>query len=64
MKGVNLPRLQVKDFMAFKIPYPNDAELAETAVRIKDVEKEITIIDADLVNIDDEKEQILSKYLE
>ena len=48
----------------FKIPLPSIEEQKKIVSAILELEKEITAIEADLANIDNEKEQILRKYLE
>ena len=64
MKGVNLPRLQVKEFLALKVPYPSDEELEGCLTKLSELEAEITTIEASLETIEQEKERVLKKYLE
>ncbi|MCI5156904.1 MAG: restriction endonuclease subunit S [Candidatus Electrothrix sp. AUS1_2] len=63
MKGVSLPRLQVKDFLAFKIPYPVEADEKSVVKQIEKIETKIAELEATIANIPAQKEAILRKYL-
>lgn len=63
MKGVNLPRLQVKDFMNLQIPFPKDTEQEKIVAEIEKLEVQISELKKQLENIASEKDAALKKYL-
>jgi type I restriction enzyme M protein len=63
MKGVSLPRIGVKDFLAQKIPLPSFAEQQEIIAKIKRLEDEIQSPQKLLEQTAGQKELYLKKYL-
>ena len=63
MKGISLPRLQVKDFLAFKVPYPVEADKKSVVKQIEKIETKIAELEATIADIPTRKEAILKKYL-
>lgn len=61
MKGINLPRLQVPDFLNFKVPYPND--ITKATQQIIHIESQKQEIEQFLSTIQEQKEAVLRKYL-
>lgn len=62
--GTAQPKLNQKNLNEIKVPNPNKEKLKKYAEKIEKLETEIKAIEADLANIDNEKEQILKNYLE
>lgn len=61
MKGINLPRLQVQDFLNFKVPFPsNRIKATEEIVSIETQKQEIEQF---LNTVQEQKEEVLKKYL-
>ena len=61
MKGINLPRLQVQDFLNFKVPYPTDSKKA--IFKITTIEAQKQEIEGFLSTVPAQKEAVLKKYL-
>ena len=62
MQGNSLPRLQVKEFLNLTINYPS-TELEPVIGTLEKIEKEKEIILKQLLNIENEKKEVLTKYL-
>lgn len=63
MKGVSLPRLQVSEFLQFHVPFPEDKFYEVTLEKIEKLEKQISVLETQLSEIDIEIEAIFKKYL-
>ena len=61
MKGINLPRLQVKDFAHLTIHFPDDPQQKSSELEIE--EQKITAAQARLDSIASQKAAVLQKYL-
>lgn len=61
MKGINLPRLQVQDFLNFKVPYPADSQKAIAEITAIETQKQE--IENFLSTVQEQKEGILKKHL-
>jgi type I restriction enzyme M protein len=64
MKGVSLPRLQVKEFLELSVNAPEKNVLRESTARLRQFENLINTAQEQLQRIAAEKTAILKKYLE
>jgi len=63
MKGVSLPRLQVKDFLNFQVPYPPESQEMDIVNQIENLETQISELEKQLETLSQDKKAILAKYL-
>jgi len=61
MKGINLPRLQVKDFGQLKVHYPNNEKEAERT--LNKLEEQITEAEKEFSKAVEQKAEVLRRYL-
>ena len=63
MKGVSLPRIGIEDFLNQKIPFPPLSEQQKIVAEIEKIEAQIAGFERKLLDIPQQKEEILKKYL-
>lgn len=63
MKGTNLPRLQVEEFMNFKVPMPDDAEVDAISKSFVELELTQNKLKVEIKDLANDKEALLLKHL-
>ena len=63
MKGINLPRLGVSDFLNCRVRYPDDGELESAVTTLETFDKYIREAEARLLGVAGQKAEVLKRHL-